>query len=201
MTEIPKPEVLDADRVDRDDREDLSPEDRRSQAQLLAKALAASCDYADALWEQLDVLRGYLLESLPPDPHRAGPHRTAGAAPTGPDDEQGWQRWITAYATTTSTLCGPQGDSGYGLSRARQEAQQRRTSPELLLHHRRPDLGAPGGAGDEPPAAPGGAAAQRSGAGRSGAQRSALVAGVALGFALRGLLGRRRGLPGRGPGH
>ena len=136
MSEIPKPELLDPDRVDRDDRENLTAEDHRSQAQLLAKALGESCAYAYQLWEQLNAVRGYLLDSLPPDPTLPGPHTVACAAPTGPDDESGWQDWITAFATTTSTLCGAHGDSGFGLSRAREEAQKRRSAPELQVRAR-----------------------------------------------------------------
>ena len=128
MHPIPKPELLDADRISRDDREGMSLEDHRSQAQLLEKALRESCAYADQLWEQLDAVRRYLLDSLPPDPRAPGPH-VAAAAPTGPDDEQGWQNWMTAFADTTSVLCGSHGDSGFGASRARQEAQLRRLVP------------------------------------------------------------------------
>jgi hypothetical protein len=137
--EIPKPALLDADRVDRDDREEFTLNDHRSQSQLLAKALGESCAYADQLWNQVNALRGYLLDSLPPDPRTPRPHTTAAASPTGPDDEGGWQHWIEAFATTTSVLCGSHGDSGFGLSRARQEAQLRRTAPELALHAQRLD--------------------------------------------------------------
>lgn len=141
MYEIPKPELLNPDRENRDDREDFTAEDHRSQAQVLATALGESCAYADQLWEQVNALRGYLLDSLPPDPRTPGPHTTAGASPTGPDDDKGWTRWINAFATTTSVLCGSHGDSGFGLSRAREEARLRRTAPELTLHARHPDLG------------------------------------------------------------
>lgn len=147
MHEIPKPELLDPDRVDRDDRESTTAEDRRAQSQLLAKALGESCAYADQLWEQVNALRGYLLDSLPPDPRAPGPHTTAGAAPTGPDDDRGWERWIDAFATTTSVLCGANGDSGFGLSRAREEAQLRRTAPVLTLYADHPELARP-----QPPA-------------------------------------------------
>ena len=74
-------------------------------------------------------MRQYLLDCLPPDPHTATGPIATGAAPTGPEDEHGWQNWITAFAEVTSVLCGPHGDSGFGLSRAREEAQRRRTSP------------------------------------------------------------------------
>lgn len=138
MQEIPKPELLDPDRVDRDDREEMSGADHRSQAQLLAKALGDSCAYADQLWEQLDEVRAYLLASLPPDPRTPGSKGTASASPTGPDDEDGWQRWITTFASTTSVLCGSHGDSGFGLSRAKEEAHLRRSAPVLALQHKYP---------------------------------------------------------------
>lgn len=149
MYEIPKPELLSPDRVDRDDREDFTAEDHRSQSQLLAKALGESCAYADHLWEQLNALRGYLLDSLPPDPRTPGPHTTAAAAPSGPDDEDGWANWIKAFAATTSVLCGSHGDSGFGLSRARQEAQLRRTAPALTRPVDRLEPTAPPPAADD----------------------------------------------------
>lgn len=154
MYEIPKPELLNPDRVERDDREHFTAEDHRSQAQLLAKALGESCAYADQLWEQVNALRGYLLHSLPPDPRTPGPHTTAAAAPTGPDDEDGWTRWVNAFATTTSVLCGSHGDSGFGLSRAREEARLRRTAPELTLHARHPELATPQPVAETTPASP-----------------------------------------------
>ncbi len=154
MYEIPKPELLDPDRVDRDDREHFTAEDHRSQAQLLAKALGESCAYADQLWAQVNALRGYLLDSLPPDPRTPGPLATAAASPTGPDDEDGWARWIAAFATTTSVLCGSHGDSGFGLSRAREEARLRRTAPVLALPDQHPHLGEPEPASAEPHDAP-----------------------------------------------
>jgi len=125
---IPKPQVLDPNRLLRDDRERQFSKDHRTRAEVLEIALHESCAYAQQLWDDLNAMRQYLLDSLPPDPHiTAGPIAIA-AAPTGPDDEQGWQDWITAFAAVTSALCGPNGDSGFGLSRAREEAQRRRTS-------------------------------------------------------------------------
>ncbi len=143
MYEIPKPELLDPNRADFDDREGMTDHDHRTQAQLLAKALTESCEYADQLWEQVNALRGYLLESLPPDPRSARPHDPTCASPTGPDDEAGWTAWVNAFATTTSVLCGAHGDSGFGLSRAREEARLRRSAPELTLHARHPARSAP----------------------------------------------------------
>jgi hypothetical protein len=135
VIEIPKPELLDAGRVSYDDREDFTVEEHRSQSQMLAKALEESCHYADMLWEQLDAVRGYLLDSLPPELRSVGPRAAIGASPTGPDDEAGWQRWTDTFAATVSTLCGAHGDSGFGLSNAHDEARVRRTS---LGVHREP---------------------------------------------------------------
>ena len=139
MYDIPKPELLDPDRVNRDDREHFTAADHRSQAQLLAKALGESCAYAGQLWEQLNAVRGYLLDSLPPDPNLSGAHTVACAAPTGPDDESGWQDWIRAFATTTSTLCGVSRRLRLRPVPPREEAQKRRSAPELLAHARRRD--------------------------------------------------------------
>ena len=149
MQEIPKPHVLDPDRIDRDDREDMTAEDHRSQAQLLDKALHETCGYADQLWTTLDKVRAYLLESLPPDP-RSPDATTTAASPTGPDDTHGWQNWVDTFADTTSVLCGPHGDSGFGLSRAKEEAQLRRVGPAAAAAaaRPRPDPSA------RPPAAP-----------------------------------------------
>ena len=87
-------------------------------------------------------MRQYLLDSLPPAPSGPGQHTTASASPTGPDDEQGWQKWITAFAEVASVLCGPHGDSGFGLSRAHEEAQIRRTAPvaPTRAEHADPDV-------------------------------------------------------------
>ena len=129
MQPIPKPELLDPDRVNADDREQMTADEHRSRAQLLDKALHESCAYADQLWDQLDALRHYLLDSLPPDPrNHAGP-RVTGASPRGPHDEQGWQEWTDAFAATTSVLCGAHGDSGFGRERADEEARFRRDAP------------------------------------------------------------------------
>lgn len=138
---IPKPEMLNPDRVNRDARESFTLEDHRSRGDLLSQALEETCAYATQLWETLDLQRSYLLGSLPPDPRKPGAHR-AGASPTGPNDETGWQNWINAFAIVNSAMCGPHGDSGYGLSRAREEAQVRRSAPELVLHADHPELDA-----------------------------------------------------------
>jgi hypothetical protein len=139
MHPIPKPQVLDPDRPLRHRGTEFT-EDDRPEAELLAKALHEACEYADQLWDDLNAMRQYLLDSLPPDPRAPGPHTTASASPTGPNDEQGWQNWINAFAAIASVLCGPHGDSGFGLSRAREEAQIRRTAPVLNIRAAHPDL-------------------------------------------------------------
>lgn len=125
--EIPQPQVLDPDRPLRR-RGTQFTEDDRPEVELLAKALHESCDYATQLWRTLDAMRGYLLASLPSDPSDPEADRRC-ARPSGPDDEPGWQAWIDAFASVTSALCGPHGDSGFGLGRGREEAQRRRSAP------------------------------------------------------------------------
>src|SRR5881409_2006109 len=102
MQPIPQPELLDPDRVLSTDRDAMTSEDHRNRAHLLDTALHDTCGYAQQLWANLHRLRGYLLDSLPPDPRAPGPHTRTGASPTGPDDEQGWQNWVEAYATATT---------------------------------------------------------------------------------------------------
>lgn len=201
MYEIPKPELLDPDRVNRDDREDFTAEDHRSQSQLLAKALGESCAYADQLWNQVNALRGYLLDCLPPDPRTPGPPTATAASPTGPDDEAGWTTWINAFATTTSVLCGSHGDSGFGLSRAREEARLRRTAPGLTLHAGHPELGADRSSSPTTPSATSEHSTdtdRQLNTGRGNAAATCLKAGAAtvIGFlALRGLRAAPRTSP------
>lgn len=131
MQPIPLPQLLDPDRLLLDDRNDLSAEEHAGRATQLDRALHDTCSYAQQLWHELDAVRGYLLDSLPPDRRTAdadapGP---SSAAPTGPDDEQGWQNWITAYSRATSALAGPHGDSGFGSEEAQREARDRRLEP------------------------------------------------------------------------
>lgn len=128
MQLIPTPQILDPHRPLHNDRGDFTT-DHRLRAELLEHALQDTCNYAQHLWRDLDALRAYLLDSLPQDPHAPGDHHRASASPTGPDDETGWNNWTRAYAAVTSVLCGPHGDSGYGLSEARREARLRRSPP------------------------------------------------------------------------
>lgn len=140
MQPIPAPEVLDPSRI-LDHGRSAFPADHEARAQLLDDALHQTCAYAQQLWHDLDALRGYLLDSLPPDPDTPGSHPTTSASPTGPDDDAGWNNWINAYATVTSVLCGPHGDSGFGLSEAHGEATLRRAVPVPSTQADRSDLG------------------------------------------------------------
>lgn len=128
ITDIPRPQVLDPQRPLRRRGTELF-EDDRPEVDLLRQALEDSCAYAAQLWDALNHMRAYLLVSLPPVAGPAEVHRV-GASPVGPEDDQGWQAWIQAFATTTSVLCGPHGDGGFGFSRARQESQRRRLPPQ-----------------------------------------------------------------------
>jgi len=127
MEPIPMPEVLDPGRVLGDSRQDMGLEAHRARAQLLNAALQETCAYGTKLWTDLNTVRRYLMNSLPADPATPGNRMVVGASPTGPDDDAGWNNWIDAYAAVTSALAGPRGDSGHGLSEARQAAQLRRT--------------------------------------------------------------------------
>ncbi len=139
MQPIPTPQVLDPDRVLANDRGDLTV-DHEARANLLDEAIHDTCAYAQQLWHDIDAIRAYLLTSLPPDPRAPGTDPTASASPTGPDDTDGWDNWIAAYASVTSVLCGPHGDSGYGLGEARREATLRRTAPILRIEAEHPEL-------------------------------------------------------------
>jgi hypothetical protein len=132
MQDIPQPMLLDPDRLLLDDRNDLSAEEHASRAALLDKALHETCAYARQLWQDVDAMRGYLLESLPSQAGADGGVERRLTAPTGPDDEEGWERWTAAYAAITSVLAGPHGDSGFGMTEARREARDRRAMLERL---------------------------------------------------------------------
>lgn len=189
MQPIPTPQLLDPDRILANDRGGFTTTDE-SRTELLADALKKTCDYAQQLWHDLDGLRQYLLDSLPSDPRAPGPHPSASASPTGPDDEEGWERWVTAFATVSSALTGPQGDSGYGLKEARRLARDRRTAPLLTLTAHHPGLTAP-----ESPAhsqeSPAPRAADPAGSARPGALARGIGTGILVLLALRGLRPRR----------
>ncbi len=198
MQAIPKPRLLDPNRQLSQSRDALTNHEDEPPAELLKEALRETCVYAQQLWENLDAARQYLMTSLPADPRSPGPHPSASAAPTGPDDEQGWQNWIAAYASVSSVLCGPQGDSGYGLGEARRAADERRSAPVLRLYADHPDLRAknlaPQPASDREDSdareATGASGSPDGGAKGRGASRFAVI-GVLVLLAIRGLRPRR----------
>lgn len=129
---IDKPQLLDPNRIVDPNRGNMTV-DHESAAKELREALEATAEYGQELWGHLVAVRHYLMESLPPDPGAAGPHTQLGAHPTGPDDTDGWQRWVDVYASVTSVLAGPHGDSGYGLGEARDAARIRTEAPNARL--------------------------------------------------------------------
>lgn len=122
MYDIPQPEILDPDRNGAN-RDSMSFSEQRSAADRLARELRESCAYGRALWEQLDAVRHYLVESLPRPAQPDAP--LEGAHPTGRDDLIGWQAWMDTYAAVVSILESPRGDSGFGRDEARQIVRAR----------------------------------------------------------------------------
>jgi hypothetical protein len=106
--QIPVPELLDPDRLLSPERDDFTLDDHRELADRMERAIQDSCGYGRQLWAQLQTVRGYLLEYVPPR------------------DDDGWATWVDTYAHTTSVLAGARGDSGHGLTEARVTAQQHR---------------------------------------------------------------------------
>lgn len=151
MQPIAKPQLLDPERIVDPNRDDMTV-DHESAAKELRQALEASCDYGRQLWDHLSAVRQYLMDSLPPDPRAAGPHTQLSAHPTGPDDTEGWQHWVDIYASVTSVMAGPHGDSGYGFGEAREAARIRSEAPNARLAARLHDgrTGTPNGR-NEPP--------------------------------------------------
>lgn len=188
MQPIPQPHLLDPDRITSDDREDMTSEEHRTRAQQLDKALHQSCEYAQQLWQHLAAARAYLLDSLPSDPRSPGTDPHLGASPTGPDDDEGWQRWTDAYSAVTSILAGPHGDSGFGLDEARHAAKSRREAPNLKVLQR-----IQRGQSEQPQPAPAGAAAAASNSGAASRTDPLRLAGlgVLVALAVRGVLPRR----------
>lgn len=217
IADVPMPQILDPDRLQSHDRDDMTMTEHRSRAQQLDMALHESCDYAQQLWRTLGATRQYLMDTIPSDPTTGHIERVS-ASPTGFDDEEGWERWIDVYGTVTSSLCGPHGDSGFGRMEAQEAAQRRRARAALLptdeLSHlpshregegtrvaetfvraRAERLGAepePGTPSDEAAgSSPARSVGDRISARRSAGLRIALEAGLFV-LALRGL--RRRGI-------
>lgn len=131
LTPIPRPDVLDPSRVSLAGKRDRAS-GSADEVTILQGALDDACSYGHALWDEVDALRRYLSDSLPPASRTPGVH-AVGASPTGPDDSEGWQKWTAAFASATSALAGPHGDSGFGRSEAEQAAQKRRSAPDLQV--------------------------------------------------------------------
>lgn len=129
MQPIPAPHILDPDRVLDNHRGDFRV-DHEARAQQFETGFREVCAYAQQLWNTLAAARTYLYDSLPSDPRSPDRHPHLSAAPTGPADNEGWTAWIDAYAGVSSVLCGPYGDSGFGVAEARETAQFHRTAPE-----------------------------------------------------------------------
>lgn len=198
MQPMRQPELLDPDRLKSDDRDNMTMMEHRSRAQQLEEALHASCEYGVELWKHLEAVRSYLFTSLPSDPRAPGAHPRASAAPTGPDDEAGWQNWIATYAAVTSILAGPHGDSGLGLSEAKHAAELRRTAPNLKLLAQTGYAAASDSEMEQapvpPPVAPASPAAP-SHAGNAARPLRSIALGALCALALRGLTAGRRTAP------
>ncbi|HKC27105.1 MAG TPA: hypothetical protein VKB75_03745 [Jatrophihabitans sp.] len=124
MYPIPKPVLLNPDRVIADERDTMSEPDYRTKADKLQSELSETCAYAQELWDQLESVRHYLVESLPhPPPSWEVP--LGGARPTGRDDERGWQQWQAVYAAVLTAMTGPHGDSGFAEDEAREIVRAR----------------------------------------------------------------------------
>lgn len=129
MDAIPQPEILDP--PTHDSGESGNEDGGGPSLELLETALRETCAYAHAMWHDLNAVRQYLVDCLPPDPRRRGMDLTASASPTAPDDDEGWEQWISVFARVSSVLGGPHGDSGSGRASAQREAQLRRSAQAL----------------------------------------------------------------------
>ncbi len=111
MEPMPKPEVLDPDRVALRPVEGHDPDALRER---LSAALRDACAYGDMLWNELARVRQYLAELADP------------AVDTAPRlaTQAEWDSWAHVYTEVTSAMAGPTGDSGLALGEARQLAQQ-----------------------------------------------------------------------------
>jgi hypothetical protein len=125
MDRFTQPHVLDPNRLLINDLNEFTA-DHEAMSTALKAALDETCEYAQQLWEELDAVRHYLIDAAPQDPRISdGPVRSC-ATPSGPDDDEGWTKWSSAYARVTTLLAGPNGDSGYGEQEAAREQRDRR---------------------------------------------------------------------------
>ncbi|WP_375491547.1 hypothetical protein [uncultured Jatrophihabitans sp.] len=126
MQPVPMPQILDPERLQMPERDDMRIEDHRAQTASVRHELTRTCEYAQALWHTLEAVRQYLVDSLPSEPDAEGGVSKPSTSPTGKDDEDGWTVWEQMYGAVTSSLAGATGDSGYGAEEARVIAQHRR---------------------------------------------------------------------------
>lgn len=160
METIPQPQLLDTDHLlANEGGEPSTTDDPKARAEQLDAALHETCEYGQKMWHDLNAVREYLLASLPSDPRLPGMDLTACASPTGPDDDEGWQKWINAFAEVSSVLRGPHGDSEFGRTEAQHEADLRRSA---RVREMAPDAGGARRPSEPEPPRPGGHAAARS---------------------------------------
>lgn len=125
VIEMTPPSVLDGDRPVTNYRDSMGTE-AENETERLRMALRESCEYGMTLWRELDGMRQYLLESAPQRRNLVGEPRRLGATPLGPDDDEGWARWKSAFQSAMYALCGPSGDSGLAAQEAALEVRDRR---------------------------------------------------------------------------
>lgn len=109
MHDMQPPDVLDPDRVNGGIV--LTEHDAQNHLPALEQAFRESCTYAQRLWADLNEMRRYLLATLP---EIAGTSAPSGASSAPPAREAGEDRWLAAYSTITSTLCGRADHGSYG---------------------------------------------------------------------------------------
>lgn len=190
MDPIPQPQLLDPDRLLDPERDEMTV-DHEARATMYEDGLRESCAYGQQLWQALDSVREYLMNSLPPDPRAPGKHVTC-ASPIGPDDEEGWTKWIDTFSAVTSAMCGPRGDSGYGYAEAKHAADVRRDVPRQPGAPQPPAAVAPGEHQAVPVADTSAAPPPEQAVGKP---FRAVATGVLVVLAARGLVPRRRTKP------
>lgn len=112
MDSVPMPQILDAERIRRPERDDMTVHEHQNRAEGFRIELERSCEYGQALWSKLTEVREYLAEQTP-----------------GPDaDDVQWSQWSALYGSVTSSLAGTKGDNGFGAQEATTIAQSRRSN-------------------------------------------------------------------------
>lgn len=111
------PDVLDSERPALLGGEEATPESLQDRAQRVENALHRACGYGQVLWRELDTLRRYLFEDV------AQGRRGEGTASLLRSTDQ-WSTWAERFASASSVLSGPAGDSGAGETAARLQARE-----------------------------------------------------------------------------